>query len=275
MGTDAKKTRSPTKSKGLGPVGFVIEGRRGAVGRIALTAFFGGLAEALFLVTVTRAAVAISSGRDQVGILAGRYLSVRQTLLVALCFVVTRLAFSFASTWQSTILTTKLTADIRKRLGSAFLRASWSIQQGERSGSLQELLTTYTGGATGVINGVLSLVLSGANLFALLSLAAIVDPWGAAVLLVCVVVLGSLVRPLRSAVRRRSRAVALVGMDFATSLSEVSQLGLELHVFQVQDPANERIVKLIEETREKNRRLGFFSGLVTPEICAACPRSNA
>ena len=258
----------PTSAHGLGPVAFVIEGRRAAVGRIALTAFLGGIAEALFLVTVTRAAVAISGGKDQVGIIAGRYLSVAESLLVAMGLVIMRLLFAGAATWQSTILTTKLTADLRKRLGAAFLRASWSVQQGERSGSLQELLTTYTGGATGVINGVLSLVLSGANLFALLSLATIVDPWGAAVLLLCVVVLGSLVRPLRSAVRRRSRAVALIGMEFATSLSEVSQLGLELHVFQVQDPANERIGKLIDETREKNRRLGFFSGLVNPVYSA-------
>ena len=250
------------------PTAFVIEGRRTAIVGLAAMAFLGGLAEALFLVTVTRTAFAITGGKHQVGIVAGRFLGIRATLLVALGLVTVRLGFAVLASWQSASLMSNASAQIRRRLASAFLDASWEVQQGERAGSLQELLTTYSGQVSVLVSGVGQVVLSAANLAALLGLAVAVDPAGAAILVVSVGVLGSLLRPLRAAVRRRAHSVAIAGMEFATSLNEVSQLGLELHVFHVQDEARNRVGRLIEVTREKSRRLNFLSGLASPVYSA-------
>ncbi len=51
-------------------------------------------------------------------------------------------------------------------------------------------------------------------------------------------------------------------MDFATSLSETSQLGMEMHVFNVQPQATERIVDLIDRNEATAQRLTFLRGLV-------------
>lgn len=246
------------------PIAFAIDGRRRAIALLAVAAFLGGLAEALFLVAVTRAAFAITEEKKQVGIVAGRFLSVRVTLLLALVLVVLRLGLAVLASWQSASLTSNASADIRRRLASSFLDASWEVQQGQRSGSLQELLTTYSNQVSALVSGVGQVVLSAANLAALLGLAVAVDPVGAAILVVSVGVLGSLLRPLRAAVRRRAHAATLAGMEFATSLNEVSQLGLELHVFHVQDEARGRVDGLIEKTREKSLRLNFLSGIGSP-----------
>ena len=48
-------------------------------------------------------------------------------------------------------------------------------------------------------------------------------------------------------------------MQFATSLSEVSQLGLELHVFNVQDQAEQEVSDLVDKTADAQRRLAFVA----------------
>jgi ATP-binding cassette, subfamily B, bacterial len=245
-------------------VSFVLRGRRAAIVWVATSSFLGGLVEALFLVTVTRAAFAITAGKSQVGIVADRFLTVQQTLLFGFVLVLVRLALALLSNWQSSRLAATIIADLRRRLAASFLNASWPIQQSQRGGSLQELLTSYVGGASGVATGVLALVLASTNLAALLGLAISIDPLGALVLIFTVGALGSMLRPLRAAVRRRARSAAQAGMRFATSLNEVSQLGLELHVFHVQETAKRRVDDLIDESRQKGQRVGFASASVSP-----------
>lgn len=245
-------------------VRFVVRGHRRTLALLASTAFLGGVAEALFLITVTRAAFAITDGADRVGVVAGWYLSVNATLLVALTFVVARIALASYAAWQSARLSSAVTARIRHRLAGAFLSASWELQQSQRAGSLQELLTGYTGQASAMIGALNQGVVAGANLVALVGIAVAVDPLGALVLVVSVAVLGTVLRPLRSAVKRRARASTVASMDFATSVSEISDLGLELHVFHVQEPAGRRVGERIETSRRRSRSLGFAAGLTTP-----------
>jgi ABC-type multidrug transport system fused ATPase/permease subunit len=231
---------------------------------LAATAYLGGVAEALFLITVTRAAFAITDGADRVGVVAGWYLSVSGTLLVALGFVSARIALASYSAWQAARMSSAVTARIRHRLSRAFLNASWDVQQRQQAGSLQELLTGYTGHANAMVGALNQGVVAGANLVALVGIAVAVDPLGALVLVVSVAVLGTVLRPLRSAVKRRARSSTIASMEFATSVSEISDLGLELHVFHVQEAAGQRVGERIEIARRLSRRLQFASGLATP-----------
>ena len=245
-------------------VRFVVSGRRRSLAWMAATAFGGGIAEALFLITVTRAAFAITGDSSRVGIVAGWFLSVDHTLFLALGLLVLRIALASYAAWQSAWLSNAVVARVRLRLASAFLDASWEVQQSQRSGSLQELLTTYTGQASGLIVAMNQGVVAGANLVALVAIAIAVDPLGALILVVSVVGLGTMLRPVRGIVKRRSRTATTAGMEFATSVSEISNLGLELHVFHVQDATRERMRALIDRARDTTRRLHFAAGLTTP-----------
>ena len=95
-------------------------------------------------------------------------------------------------------------ADLRTQLASAYLRASWSAQHGQRSGRLQELLTTFTQQGASLVNSVLLATSAGFSLLALLITAVVLDPFAALVVIVAVVVLASVLRPLREAVRRQA-----------------------------------------------------------------------
>ncbi len=227
---------------------------------MAGTAFLGGTAEALFLVTVTRAALAITKGNDRVGIVAGWFLSVNQTLLLALALVVARIAVSGYATWQSAHLSAAVVAKVRTRLIRAFLRSSWEVQQSQRSGSLQQLVSSYVTHAAGLMTGLGQGIVAIANLVALLGLAIAVDPAGAIALSVSVLLLAALLRPIRLVIGRRSSADALAGMELATAVSETSELGMELHVFHVQEQAHARLQDKITASRKRSRSLAFAGG---------------
>jgi len=235
-----------------------------AVAIVAGAAFLGGLAEALFLITVTRAAFAITNGQHQIGIVSGWYLSIPLTLLLAVGLVTVRVALAGYASWESATVGTRVVAGIREHLSRAFLDSRWEIQEAQRSGSLQELLTSYSNQANGLMGSVTQLVVTGANLIALLGTAVAVQPVGALVLVLSVTVLGLLLRPLRSVVRRRGRASTEAGMDFAVSVNAVSELGLELHVFHVQDRAQNWIGAAIEKAQKASASLQFASGLANP-----------
>ena len=129
----------------VGPsVKFVVARNRRALAFMTATAFAGGAAEALFLVTVTRAAFAVTEGKEQVGIVAGWFLSVNLTLLVAFGFVMVRIAAAVWATWQSALLSNRVVARLRKRVARAFLDAEWEVQQGQQAGSLQEFVVGYS-----------------------------------------------------------------------------------------------------------------------------------
>jgi ATP-binding cassette, subfamily B, bacterial len=245
-------------------VGFAISGYQGAVIGIAATAFIGGLIEALFLINITRVGFAIANGQGRFEVWSGWYLSVAVGLLVAVGLVAIRVALAAAAGWQSANVATRVVARIRQRLSRAFLHASWDVQQAQRSGSLQELLSSYSTQASSLMNNLTLGVVAVANLIALLGMAFAIDALGALILVASVTVLGFFLRPLRAVVRRRARTSTAAGMDFAISVNEISELGFELHVFNVQDRAQARIGEAIERARRAGASMAFAANLSTP-----------
>jgi ATP-binding cassette subfamily B protein len=245
-------------------VRFVVAGYRRTLASMVAVAFLGGVAEALFLVTATRAAFAITSGSQRVGVVASWYLSIGEALCLALGLVAIRLALAVVASWQAAQVSSAVVARIRHRLAGAFLHASWPVQQRQRGGSLQELMSSYSAQASNLMSGVNQGLVSAANLVALLGLAIAVDPVGALVLVVSVGLLGSLLRPLRGAVRRRAHRHAQAGMDLASSVNDISKLGLEMNVFNVQGRALVRMDGLIDRARRRNQSWIFVAGLATP-----------
>ena len=241
---------------------MLLSGRGTAVAGLAGTSTLGGFVEALFLVVITRSAFAITDGRDRFGIVAGIEVPVTAAVLLALGLVILRVGFAIAVAHQSAKLTSDVVATIRTDLGRAFLGATWSAQHGDRIGRLQELLTSFAQQGAVLIASIAGVVSSGATLLALVISSVAIDPLASLVVIAAVVILGTALRPLRSAVRKQGRVTATTGMEFATSLSEVSQLGLEMHVFNVQAEASRRLEQRIHDNESASRKMAFVRQLV-------------
>jgi len=250
---------SPTQRTGLRGL---LQPRWKAVTALAATSLTGGLVEALFLVVVTRTAFALTDGADEVGLLAGRTTGLGVAIALAVGLVVVRVITTVGATWQSARLSSSITASIRRQLATAFLRSSWSAQHGSRSGRLQELLTTFAQEGANLVMGAGNAITAGSSLLALLVSAVIVDPPASLVVIGAVIVLGAVLRPLRNAIRRQAKTTAATGMEFATSLNEISQLGMEMHVFAVQPQTEKRVDSLVAGNQATTRRLRFLQGLM-------------
>ena len=264
MKMNRRACRNPPRSADWAAISWLIDGHRWHLARVALYAFVGGTLEALFLVIVTRSAFAIADDKTEFGLLAGRTVAVGTALLLALGVVIGRLTFAMLAAFESASLTTSISAQQKRRLASSFLDASWEVQQAQKAGSLQEYLTTYSGAATAIVGSVAALCLSTANLVAMLGMAIGINPFGAILLVGAVGLLGSALRPVRQRLRRRAAVTAAAGFEFATTLNETSELGLELHVFHVQDEARMRLDTLIERLRATSRHQNVTQGMISP-----------
>ncbi|MCA9242204.1 MAG: ABC transporter ATP-binding protein, partial [Planctomycetales bacterium] len=245
-------------------IGGLLAGRCWQLTRLASNSFVGGLAEAAFLVLATRSAFAVADDSRSLELLGGRTIPLTTAVVVALALVLLRVLSASLAVWQSATLTTQVVAQTRVDLSTAFLEATWATQQADRTGKLQELLTTFVNQGTALLNNLTTGVVSGFSLLALLGTAVIVDPIGALAVIGGALILGLALRPLRSIVRARGQESSESGMHFASSLNEVSQLGFEVHVFNLQQQAERHVRGLVARNAHAERRLSFARGLVAP-----------
>ena len=261
-GSLAEVVQSAEPPRALAAVRSMLAGRFRTLGVLALLTVVGGLAEAGFLVLVTRAAFAVAEGEELVDVPWGSQWSTDQLLLLALGLVVGRVAIALVGNRLAARLSNEVVADVRTRLARAFLRSSWSVQQSDRSGKLQELLTTFASGATSMVASTVLLVTSTLNLAAMLGLAVAVDPAGSLIVIAAVTALAMILRPIRARLKKQASTSVTAGMGLATSLNEISQLGLEVHVFNVQTEVERRVESLIQRNARIGQRLSFLRMLV-------------
>jgi ATP-binding cassette subfamily B protein len=111
-------------------VWWVVADIRWRLAAAAITGFAGGLTEALFLVVMTRTAFAITDGQSEIGLFAGYSMSVNGALVVAVLLLVLRFALAVSTARQQAAVSFVVIRAQRRRLASAFLDASWEVQQG-------------------------------------------------------------------------------------------------------------------------------------------------
>lgn len=235
---------------------------RRRVGVLVAVSFLSGALEALFLVVVTRTALAIADGRDATGLLAGWKFSITVALIIAGALLMARLSISLVGVAVSTALNAQLSTTLRGDLTDAYLWASWATQQGEPAGRLQQLLTGFVGSALGVVTSFTSTVTASLNLAALLAIAVVVDPVASLVVVAALLSLGTVLAPIRRRIRLRSRTAARAQMDFARSVSELGQLGLEMQTFGVRDRFASTIGHLVAVEARASRRANTLQGFL-------------
>lgn len=240
----------------------LLHGHRSQVAVVGGLSVIGGTAEAVFLVMITRAAFAITDGKEEMGLLAGKVVSVPVAMLLALVLVLMRMAISVAVNWYSAVITTEVSFELRQRLARGFLRANWASQEGASSGRLQELVTTYATSGASMVGAFSTAIIAGFSLAAMLGLAIGVDTVGSIAAVLTVGALGLALRPLRGRVKSLARRSADDGMDVATVTNEVSGLGMVVQVFDVRSQVERRVTRVLERNVRSKRRLLLVRGMV-------------
>lgn len=242
----------------------LVRPHRGRVAALSLSSFAGGAVEAVFLVVVTRTALAIADGRESTGLLAGKTLTVGGAIALAACLLIARLALALVGVATSASLSADVSSSLRHRLADAYLNASWAVQEAEPTGRLSQLLTGFVGSAVSAVTSFTSSVSASLSLVALMVVATAVDPVSTLAVVGALAVLGSVLAPIRRRIRERSREAADAQMRFATSVSELGTLGLEMQTYGVRERFAERIGELIDAEAHARRRSDVLRGALSP-----------
>lgn len=258
-----------SKTSGKRPSGWSVlwglaRGYRSRMVLLGVASFVGAMLEAGFLVLLTSTVLALAGGRDTVGPLLGLSLPVPTALWIAAFAVTLRLSLSLATVRISAALSAFVRTEQRLRVTRAYLRADWGVQQGEASGRLQELLTSFVGRINGAMSALTQAITASLSLVAFLSAGVAVDPVATLAVLGALTVLGVVLTPVRRRIRREASKSATTDMAFATTIAELGSLGQEMQTFGVRDRFESRLQQVVEATTDQARRVQVLSGMLSP-----------
>jgi ATP-binding cassette subfamily B protein len=233
---------------------------------LSATSLLGGFAEAAVLVVIARVAFAITQQDSSITVSGGPIgpydISVPTLIAVAGVMTVGRLLLQTVTAWQGAAVSSGALARARATTMRSFLRASWGFQSAERQGHLQELETVHAVFVSRTVDSLVILLVSGLSLAALLVSAIVINAVAALIVGAAVVVLALIMRPLRGAVRRRSRTTANADVEFATAISEVTSIAQEIKVFHAGDHIDDQVNRRIDTHRRALQRTRFLTQLV-------------
>ncbi len=221
-------------------------------GLLALLSVLTGLAEAGVLAIVAQVAAALATKAGEVQARLGVVdvqMSLRSLLIVGGVLAAARLALFLPASSVAATLAADTQATMRRRLLSAFLRATWAIKSSDREGHLQELMTNQvTLGTQGVVQATYLLT----YLFTLLSLVAsalVLSPEAAGIVVGASALLFTVLRPLSRAGSKAAHDLSAANLEYAGGVSEGTRLAEETQVFGVTDAIRARVDALIVHTR--------------------------
>lgn len=235
-----------------------------ALAAIVVLTLVATVAEAGFLLIVTRVGLALSQGSDTIGITGERMLAVGPALVVALGAVAVR----FAATTGSAALTSselaRLALDLRARLIASFLASSWPHKQTMAPGRALQIISSYTQTAATTVSALTRLISSAISMSGLMLFAFVVQPNVTLLAAALVAALGIAMVPLRHRVRRSADDAATAQLHFASAVSQMEDLSLEIEVLGVRDPATVLTTEAAASAATTLRRSHFAQMAISP-----------
>jgi len=244
-------------------VASLIRPYRLRIGAVALSSFAAGLLEAGFLVLVTRAILAVAADESTFNIVEST-LTIGEAAGLAGVLLAGRLVLAVAAVRMQTSLFHRLTVALRHRLGHSFMTASWPTQARQQRGALQHLVVQFPASIVSLLYQLVQALVGALGLLALLVVAFVIQPLTAVVVSAVVVLLASVLWPVRRAVKSRAAKALEQQAVFAAKVSEIADLSLEINSLGVTEPATRSLDRIIRAEGESQRGVALVRDLVAP-----------
>lgn len=231
---------------------------------IALASFIGGLVEAAFLVVVTQTGLALAQGDEQLTLAGGIEVTARTAVGIALALVLVRGALAFVRIVIEARLGYNVSVRYRTLLSDSFLATSWSTQEAEPTGRLQQLVGSFADTTVRMLNNMTTAITTTLSLVALLIVAVMVSPLATVLVMLLLLGLALVLSPVRRSIRRRASASAATWLTSSARISELGALGLEMQTFGVQRQFTENLRTAIKGLAHVERRESFMRASVAP-----------
>lgn len=229
---------------------------------MALT-FLATVAEAGFLVLVTRLGLALNTAADTIEFFSF-VLQANQALILAASLVIIRLGSGLGSAWFTSRALARSAVRMRRALINAWLDTSWSHKVTLPRGRVQQLLSSYTQTAATVVTSFARGIVAAVALVALVLMALVTEPALTGMAVAIIGGLGLVMVPLRRRVRSNTAASAATQLDYAKVVLETEAMALEVQVHGVRDAAAERVVRAATDAALTLRASHFSQSVVSP-----------
>jgi ATP-binding cassette, subfamily B, bacterial len=243
---------------------LLVGNRRRLIAGLAISSMLSGFTEAGFLAIVAQvAAKLVTSGKSLSASLGPFHVhtSIGTLLLISVGLALCRLLLQF----PLAILPARIAADVqagfRKRLFSAYTRASWGVQSLDREGQLQDTMTLQVMQASGGALQMTALIISLLTFLVLLASAFALNVIAAAIVLGIATSIFGFLRPLRAIGERRSRGLGRAQLNYAAGVAEAIRVAQEAQVFGAGTAQRRRINALVEISRELFFRVQILAKL--------------
>ncbi|HEX3087984.1 MAG TPA: ABC transporter transmembrane domain-containing protein, partial [Ilumatobacteraceae bacterium] len=202
---------------------------------ISLASFVSGIADAVSLVAISTAAVAITSGDSRIEVV-GLDITVRTGLILAASAAIIRLLIGLWSAHASAGVAAGIVHRHRTTVLRSFVDAPWGVSSAESPGAIQQVAMANTQVAGAYALTSTSLVSAAINIAVLTIAAIIASPVGAAAVGVMAVVVGLAMRPWTRRSRHVGQHEAERGQEVAAQFADIMATARPVILFDVREP---------------------------------------
>jgi ATP-binding cassette, subfamily B, bacterial len=202
---------------------------------ISLASFVSGIADAVSLVTISTAAVAITSGDTRIHVV-GLDISVRSALGLAAGAAIVRLLIGLWSAHASARVAASIVHRHRTAVLRSFIDAPWGVSSAESPGALQQVAMANTQVAGAYALTATSLVSAAINIFVLTIAAIAASVVGAAAVGAMAVIVGVAMRPWTRRSRHVGQREAERGQEVAAQFADIVATARPVILFDVRQP---------------------------------------
>ena len=232
---------------------------------VAALSFVGGMLEAGLLVVLARIALTVANGEHGLEVVPGWRVSIRSALVLTTAALFVKLVINTMGARLAASTATEVLGATRFALLRGFFRSTWARQSTERTGELQELMTTHVDRTTSVVLALASLVTAALSVATLVVASLVVNRLAAGAIAVAGLALSALLRPVSGMARRNGAIQTAAGRTFAGAVSEAVDMAREVRTFGVSEQVLRRLRRLHEAQAEKYERSRFLL-LLAPQL---------
>ena len=205
---------------------------------ISLASFASGLADAVSLVAISTAAVAITGGDTRIDLI-GLDITVRAGLILAASAAIIRLLIGLWSAHASAAVAAAIVHRHRTTVLRSFIDAPWGVSSAQSPGAVQQVAMANTQVAGAYALTATSLVSAAINIAVLTVAAIVASPVGAAAVGAMAVIVGLAMRPWTRRSRHVGQLEAERSQEVAAQFADIVATARPVILFDVRTPVAE------------------------------------
>ena len=202
---------------------------------ISLASFVAGITDAISLLAISTAAVAITGGRDHIDVI-GVDITVRRGLILAATAAAIRLLLGLWSAHTGASVASGIVHRHRSAALRSFIDATWAISSAQAPGALQQIAMVNSQVAGAYALTATSLLSAAINIAVLAVAAIAASPAGAAAVGAMAVIVGITMRPWTRRSREVGQQEAALGQEVAAEFANIVATARPVILFDVGAP---------------------------------------